>query len=416
MNYYLDKHAYYPQKIADTPEHDLGIVVVIPAFCEPNLISSLQSLKDCIQPICAVEIIVVINHSIEADENIVRETNKMIGEVRKWILFNNNRRLKFFVISACDLPVKTAGVGLARKIGMDEAVRRFQIVGNHKGIICCFDADSKCDNSYFTAIEEHFKRNSKATACSIYFEHPLLGDDFPAEVYSGIMNYELHLRYYISGLRYAGHPFAYHTIGSSMAVRSDIYQKQGGMNKRKAGEDFYFLHKIIPLGNFSELSATKVIPSPRPSERVPFGTGRAINSWLDNKSEIFLTYHPQVFQELKFFLERSGNLYFENFEAVYTEPISLFLSTCGFNEKLIELRKNAKDQISFNKRFYNWFDGFRALKFIHFMRDNFYSNVNLKDASLILLQNIQKKKYPDMEINMIVNKYRKIDLLGNKDY
>src|SRR5213594_3575687 len=92
------------------------------------------------------------------------------------------------------------------------------------------------------------------------------------KVAEAIAAYELHLRYYVRALRYAGFPYAHHTIGSCMAVRADVYKKQGGMNKRQAGEDFYFLQKIIPLGHFTDLTETKVIPSSRPSDRVPFGT------------------------------------------------------------------------------------------------------------------------------------------------
>ena len=35
------------------------------------------------------------------------------------------------------------GVGLARKIGMDEACYRFHKVRRSRGIIACFDADSQ---------------------------------------------------------------------------------------------------------------------------------------------------------------------------------------------------------------------------------------------------------------------------------
>ena len=77
-------------------------------------------------------------------------------------------------------------------------------------------------------------------------------------------------------------PFAFHTIGSSMAVRASSYMRQGGMNKRKAGEDFYFQQKIIPLCGFTECNSTVVYPSPRPSYRVPFGTGRAMLGYLQN--------------------------------------------------------------------------------------------------------------------------------------
>ncbi|MDQ3191331.1 MAG: hypothetical protein M3Q58_07055 [Bacteroidota bacterium] len=415
MNY-LDRHAYYPQKLFDKPNDNLGIVVVIPAFCEPLLLESLISIKKCDQPICSVEVIVVINHSIEADELTKTTSIQMIRQAQQWIDNNNEEKLKFHIIEAFDFPQKIAGVGLARKVGMDEAVRRFQKVDNAKGIICCFDADSCCDKNYLTATEDHFKNNPKTTACSIYFEHPLKGEEFSTEIYTGILNYELHLRYYIAGLRYANHPFAYHTIGSSMAVRSNVYQKQGGMNKKKAGEDFYFLHKIIPLGNFSELNTTKVIPSPRPSERVPFGTGRAINSWLNNKNEHFLTYDPKVFQEMKSFLEQVDFFYLPSSLIQLSEPVNLFLKSCDFEEKLKEIKGNCKDLTSFQKRFYIWFDGFKAMKFIHFMRENYYSNINISQATQTLLNQILLKEQKNTDLNTILENFRKMDFSIKKGY
>ena len=75
--------------------------------------------------------------------------------------------------------------------------------------------------------------------------------------------------------------------------------RQGGMNKRQAGEDFYFLHKIIPLGHFGEINTTRVIPSPRPSDRVPFGTGRAVRDYLATHK--FETYPLEAFRDLKQF-------------------------------------------------------------------------------------------------------------------
>jgi len=140
-------------------------------------------------------------------------------------------------------------------------------------------------NRFFAEIEKHFEQHSNTPGCSIYFEHPIAGNEFEANIYEGIINYELHLRYYYQALKYCGLQYAFHTVGSSMVVRSSAYQKQGGMNKRKAGEDFYFIHKIIALGNFSELNSTVVYPSPRISDRVPFGTGKAIGDWIEQELE-----------------------------------------------------------------------------------------------------------------------------------
>ena len=43
---------------------------------------------------------------------------------------------------------------------------------------------------------------------------------------------------------FVGYPDSIYTIGSAFAVRAEAYMKQGGMNRRQAGEDFYFLYKL----------------------------------------------------------------------------------------------------------------------------------------------------------------------------
>ena len=298
MATYLEKLALFPKLIDEEPTNDLGIIVVIPCYDEPNLLESLNALYQCTPPPCHVEVIVVINDSEIENTEVKQRNQNTFDDAFNWSKQHTSEWLSFYFLYKNNLPKKIAGVGTARKIGMDEAVRRFESIGNSKGIICCYDADSLCEPNYFQAVASYFQKNQKAQACGIYYEHPLEGTDFSPEIYRAIIDYELHLRYYVHVQRWAGFPFAFQTIGSSMAVRSDAYQQQGGMNKRKAGEDFYFIHKFIPLGNFADITNTKVIPSPRQSHRVPFGTGKAVNEILDDPKS-YLTYHPQIFDDLR---------------------------------------------------------------------------------------------------------------------
>jgi hypothetical protein len=291
---------------------------------------------------------------------------------------------------------------------MDEAVARFEKVG-HDGIIICFDADSLCDENYLVELENHFKRHPKTPGCSIYFEHPVAGDIFNSEIYEGIINYELHLRYYNQCLRFCNLPYAFHTVGSSMAVRSSAYQKQGGMNKRKAGEDFYFLHKIIQLGNFSELKSTRVIPSPRISDRVPFGTGKAIGDWVKANCDEFRTYSFLSFQLIKEFIDLVPDLFlypFNNFteknnQANKFDHLFDFLKNEKFELALEEIKKNSTDLVSFTNRFFRWFDAFRVLKLIHYLRDNQFQNSAIVQESLALLQAFKIKKYPNNSASLL---------------
>lgn len=399
-NLYLQRYAYQEKHIDVPPPQNLGIVVTIPCFNEPDLITSLRSLDSCEDPGCAVEVIIVVNEPEDCPKAISATNQQTISDFEEWLRNKKiNPRVSYYIIYKNRLPRKHAGVGLARKIAMDEAVRRFEEVNNKWGIIACFDADSQCDKNYLSALRVFFNNTTKPIGCSIYFEHPLAGA-LDYKNYEAIVEYEIFLRYYVNGLRFAGYPHAYHTIGSSMAISSEIYQKQGGMNRRKAGEDFYFLHKIIPHGTFGDVSDTCIIPSARKSDRVPFGTGKAVADWLVNGE--LSTYDPQVFDDLAVFLDTVPALYNHsiNLNSYYDQlPPSVkgFLLTQNFTQVLARLRSHATNSSSFIKSFYMWMDGFRVLKYVHFARDNFYPNMHVIRAASQLLYSLEKCRYTEPE-------------------
>lgn len=405
MNYYLNRFSVREALIDQKPAINLGIVVVIPCCNEPNLTTSLQSLYDCEKPACNVEVIVVINASEKAEEAILSQNKQSLIEAENWRGEHANK-FNFHFIKESELPKKHAGVGLARKIGMDEAVRRFELVNNSQGVIVCFDADALCEQNYLVELYNHFKQHSKSPACSIHFEHPIIGNSFSESIYNGITQYELHLRYYKNGLAYANLPYAFHTIGSSMAVRTEAYQKQNGMNKRKAGEDFYFLQKLIPLGNFTEIKTTKIIPSPRVSDRVPFGTGKAMQSWLDDEKEELLSYNPKSFIDLKVFTKAVPGLY--NWDNNIPESVKAFLDTIDFEENLSNIKKNSKSEQHFTEVFFKWFNAFKVLKYMHFARDNYYSDVTVFDSANGLLE-LLNKPTKNSNVDLLLT-YRELDL------
>ena len=394
MNTYLSKQAFLEKQIVILSERNLGIIVVIPCYNETGLIRSLESIKACELPKCSVEVIVVINDSEISSEEVFKTNQLAYQKALDWSFSNSNKSMHFHIIYASKLPKKHAGVGLARKIGMDEAVRRFQSVGNKRGIIVCFDADSLCFANYLTEIEKHFKETN-SDACSIYFEHFTKGLEYKKEEYEAIVRYELFLRYYKQAVQFTGFPFAYHTIGSSMAVCSDTYQLYGGMNRRKAGEDFYFLQKLIPYVSFTELTTTTVIPSPRVSDRVPFGTGKAVGEWISLGELGYGTYDFSIFTDLKCFIERIHVLYDcdDIQKAINQLPKSIadFLLINGIEEVVCEIRKNVSGVRNFEKRFYGWFNAFKVLKYVHFARDNHYSNAELLIQCKRLLETLIKE-------------------------
>lgn len=378
----------------------LTLSVVIPCFNEPNLVATLESLRRCDPPKSVFEIIVVVNAPAGAPHSVLAQNRKTLEAARAWI---GEARFPVHLIEACNLPPRHAGVGLARKIGMDEALRRFDDVRMlDSGVMVCFDADCTCAPNYLCAVDEHFGTRPESPACGIYFEHPLEGE-LPPEVYEAITEYELHLRYYVQALRYAGFPHAYHTIGSSMAMRARAYMEQGGMNRRQAGEDFYFLHKLIPLGGFTELKSTTVFPSARASNRVPFGTGRAVSEWRGEMK----TYPLQAFEDLRVFLATVPALRSQELQNT-PESVRTFLSEQNFAEALSEIRRHTTSAEAFVKRLYRWFDGFRAMKFIHHARDRFYGEEEVAIAAAKLLGRLGVNATAKTECELL-EVYRKLE-------
>src|SRR5262249_45671316 len=147
------------RQISVPPRSDLGIVVVIPCFNEPDLIGSLASLWECARPDCAVEVIVVINSAIGSSLEARSQNEQTLRAVLPWVNEHSEPRFQFHALPFFELPPKHAGVGLARKIGMDEALRRLADIGNTRGIIACYDADCRCERNYLTSIEQHFRKH-----------------------------------------------------------------------------------------------------------------------------------------------------------------------------------------------------------------------------------------------------------------
>lgn len=365
MSTYLERYAWPHECFPDyQPPADLSLIVVIPCFKEPDLIGALESLSDCKYSSGKLLVIVVLN-----------EPEKASQEIRK----ANEHTMQDLQAFQCDYPVlvtqkklpqKKAGVGLARKIGMDEAVRLYK-KARKDGPIVCFDADCRCDANYLKEIDRVYQ-NKETQSGIVFYEHSLHRENHKA-----IVDYELYLRYYIDALRFAHFPYAHQTLGSCITVRSSMYEKVGGMNTRKAGEDFYFLNKTIPHGGFVEINSTTVRPSDRVSDRVPFGTGKAVNDILQD-DEKYHVYHPNTFEDLKLLFNKVENFWNEGGWKI-PMTVQTFLGP-DWEKKIIELKDQVGSEEQFRKRFFHWFDAFKILKFVHFCRDEFYQNVELEDA------------------------------------
>ena len=371
---YRRRFGFVSPQVSSPPSPDLGLAVVVPVYDEPCLNQSLQSLRDCEKPPCDVEVLLVFNSS-ESDVDAVRLRNRRaIQSAVQWIGEYADSQFRCHVLDFPYLPAKHAGVGLARKIGMDEAAARFyQAKKPERGVIVCYDADCLCERNFLVENFCHFAERPSIAGCSTYFEHPLNGPEKPA-VYWAVAAYELHLRYYVEGLQWAGFPYACHTIGSAMSVRVPAYLQLGGMNRKKAGEDFYFFQKLMRHAKTSKLGATAVYPSARPSRRVPFGTGRAVGRILAGEPQ--MSYSFRAFWIVKALVDAVESLkqaptsFEECFPSNLSAPLLAFLETNNCPSAIAEIGKNVAGVAQFKKRFWRWFDGFRCVKFLNWVSQN----------------------------------------------
>jgi hypothetical protein len=414
---YLSKQINPIPFIQAPPSGLLRSVVVVPAYMENSILRTLFSLKNCTLPNGVVEVLILINFPENEPTENKEQSRELHKDLERWAKENSVGKMKFIPLLAADLPLKHAGAGMARKIGMDQALQRFNTIGQPKGLILSLDADSVVDPNYFTAIEEKIYGKDEYGGCILNFQHPISGNEFLPETYLAIVQYELHLRYYKQILKYTGFPYYQFTIGSCFGVRADLYARMGGMNRRKAGEDFYFLHKMFPHKPFADIYNTCVYPSPRPSMRVPFGTGATITQMLNNKSEKFLTYSPEAFFELKQFLslinQFCSNSKIEIEKAILGLPaiLSQFLIENDIIAKIDEIKMNTASADKFIKRFYEWFDGFMVVKFLNYSHTTTYAKLPVEEAIAQFLIKSGYNELPEGAENLL-SFFRKLDTNG----
>ncbi len=409
---YLKRHLLFKNHIKTVPNNDLNIIVVIPCFNEPDILNSIKSLFNCVRPQCSIEVLLVLNSSETANTDEINQNLESHNFVSNWSKDNSEEKLNLHIIHCENLPEKQAGVGLARKTGMDEAIFRFNQINNSDGIIISFDADTLCENNFFTEIEKSYKENTKANACITHFKH-YKDDNTSDDIISAINQYELYLRYYYQALKFIGFPYYYFTIGSCFSVKANIYIKQGGMNKKQAGEDFYFLQKIYPLGNITELYSTCIYPSSRISDRVPFGTGPSIKKLVESNDEL-MVYNILLFIDLKSFLNIKNDLFkitntdYKLFIKRLPNSISDFFISNNFVEIINEINKNSPTLEKFEKRFFHNFNAFMVIKYLNFAEGKYYKKVTIRKSAMDLL-NLLITNNKEVDIKDLLNKYIEIE-------
>jgi len=385
---FLEKRAGFSKhRLVCGDLHGVSQAVVIPVLAEEErLFSTLESLgRNPPEELVRTLVICVVNNRAEPlatpaqvadNQRTLVHLENLVDGCRVTIrpdLASDRLRLGFVNASSPGLEIGPKfGVGEARRIGLDLALSVLTENDVEGGLLMSLDADTIVETDYLANIRRHFEMTGCRSAVVDYAH--VLPDDPVRRV--AIVRYELFLRYHEFGLRLAGSPYAFPTIGSTIVTRCDAYVAAGGMNRRQAGEDFYFLQELVKTGTVGRVTGTTAHPSARVSDRVPFGTGATISRHLSGGDDGSMVYHPTSYRVIGDWLsvvegrlDHPASDLLERAARISAE-LEAFLIRKKFAESWPRLQHNAPDLKGLGRQFHRWFDAFKTLKLIHYLRDN----------------------------------------------
>ena len=343
---YLDRYAAPEAAAAPALAREYESVLTIPAFDEPE-----DFLARTLPPGARDVLVVLVPNvpdSLDSADAAVERTQRL-GRLAGRV--DAARNIDVVVVDRVETPIPARlGVGLARRIGADLALRYIEEGHVARPIVFCTDADAALPSGYFDAPPE----GGEAAAWVYPFAH--VSDD-PA-LREAALGYELSLRYYVNRLAYAGSPYAFHTIGSCLAVDATAYAMVRGFPKRNAGEDFHLLNKLAKVGSVCRLAHPVVEIEARASHRVPFGTGPALASAPD-ALESRMDYAPATFELLRALHEAASRGRFTDLP----HSMGALLAAVGY-ERFRPPRRDLR-------AFHTWFDALKTVRFVHAARRRF---------------------------------------------
>ena len=353
-----------PWEIAPESSRKFNYAVVIPAYGEPEYLpSTLLSLNENNTSLLKnTLVVVVINNAENSPEEICRENQHCFD-----LLNSSDYHYSLGIVDAFSkglaLSPKHAGVGLTRKIGMDLVLPYLSI---EDSLIFCADVDTIVDKRYLEKVLEYFHTNN-AKAAVVGFRHLESTD---SELEKAIRQYEKYLLTTAQNMRDAGSPYGYVAMGSTMVCTAAAYCAVGGMPRKKATEDFYFLQELTKYCGVETIPETLVFPSSRPISRVYLGTGFRMQQIQKGFDLQKLYYSDTAFSILEQWLKLGSTARKVELSIILQETknidpkLKVFLQNEGIDNIWGKLQNNTPSKFHFNKQFHRWFDGLKTIRFL----------------------------------------------------
>lgn len=164
------------------------------------------------------------------------------------------------------------------------------------------------------------------------------------------------------------------------------------MNKRQAGEDFWFMRKILPAGGFFHNNISGVFASARVSTRVPFGTGRSVLEIISSTGETMDLPDITAFDDLKKLWDGAYSLYKKDSREIghfYEQlpyNIKEFTATEKFIGSVLNVSANTASPASFARRYFITFDLLYGIRYLNCFTAEKKNNIDFIEACVALAQ------------------------------
>ena len=371
MSSYNSTHSYLkkrgisgPWKIEPLINCTFNQAIVIPAYSEFKFLSqTLESInKNKPELLNQTLVAVVINNANNSPQSVKKNNQLTLQKLN-----GNNYQFPHAVIDAAssglELPLKHAGVGFARKIGMDLALPHLT---SPQSLIFCTDADTQVSPDYLSKVTQYFDSHNTSAAV-IGFDH-LQSED--SAINDAIGKYENFLKTTAEKMKNAGSPYGYVSMGSTIVCTAAAYCAVGGMSRKKATEDFYFLQELTKYCGVHNIPETLVFPSPRPISRVYLGTGYRMEQMQKGFDITNLYYSDDAYRYLSKWLQLGGHAWEKSLNDLLKDIKSIhpnligFLKIEGIETIWSKIQNNAPSELHFKEQFHRWFDGLKTIRFL----------------------------------------------------
>ena len=391
---YLEKKSFYkPEEINFSQNNFSEIAICIPVCNEyPTFMNTLKSISiSCAVANTKVHVVCCVNNKINSSEKILQNNQRMIYELNR-IANAENNSLEKTLLKVCVLDytkentfTEKQGVGWARKIAMDYALV------NGAKVLASLDADTLVDENYILQLKYFLEQ--KMNCATMNFFHKRIenfSDDNNENQNSiqlnlAIQHYEDYIKNHSKKLTECGTPFCYSALGCIIVCSDKMYCECGGMKNKLAGEDFYFIQEMIKnvisknpkkILNPIEVLQTTVMPATRFSDRVLFGTGKALEEIVEGNFSKAKLFKDEEYLEIKNFINLFNDLNKKNFPLELQREaekkcrrLYYFLYEDGFFDDWKSIvANNQKSSEKLEIAFHCKFDGLKIIRALHYLQ------------------------------------------------